>query len=359
MREEERQSEDALAPPSSRELALHEVVGWLLGAAFAVHDPKSVDEIPRLLAEHRHAELDLLRTTLCKYIGQDVSGYADKMREQAPQEERVSYRDLLQGLQAYCKIDWKGSTDDQWWTPNTSSTRLSNAFLSRVMNVVEHRSLWHADRLTAKQSGGAGRSTSTKSKDRLKWSSKLTCPEGIDTSSQHARRVEPVGTPPVKRTRPPKTSKDRCRSTDPNGGALPFPGKHLAQQLPRGQKTILDFAVPKKAAEPANDPGAVTTSEAALEPDPADRGALSPEVCSNAAPAGDGNDPSVEDEEWPEGNGSCEGCGRITYSCEAWSKACVILCDRCRKARSPMWWALASEAFRAHSAIGPAGMGGA
>lgn len=55
-----------------------------------------------------------------------------------------------------------------------------------------------------------------------------------------------------------------------------------------------------------------------------------------------------DEEEWPldEGNGRCDGCGRLTYDCEGIARTPVFMCAHCRKSRVPLMWALTKECIR-------------
>merc|ERR1712217_545945 len=66
----------------------------------------------------------------------------------------------------------------------------------------------------------------------------------------------------------------------------------------------------------------------------------------------------AEDREWPEGNAICEGCGRITYGCEAYGRCGVILCEHCRKAHAPTLLVVANQCFRFKSILDCSGRGG-
>merc|ERR1712217_640367 len=77
-------------------------------------------------------------------------------------------------------------------------------------------------------------------------------------------------------------------------------------------------------------------------------------VVNNCSGQGKGG----EDLEWPDGNGICEGCGRITYGCEAYGRSGVILCEHCRKAHAPTLLAAANHCFRFKSMLDCVGKGG-
>mmetsp|Transcript_7640 Transcript_7640/g.14253 ORF Transcript_7640/g.14253 Transcript_7640/m.14253 type:complete len:369 (-) Transcript_7640:49-1155(-) len=342
-------TEDPPPPPSSREFALHEVVGWLLGATFAMFDSQSISKVPELLAEYRHAEMDLLRAVISKYVGRGSSQHVHQMMEPAPLVEQSVFIDLLRGLQSYCSDDGESGTEEKWWISAASSAWLSNAFYARVTDIVERRSLWHAERGASKQSCGAGRSIRSRQNARRKLSSTVCTMTVSDGQAPLATDAETVN-----------GTQRNCCDTDK---------KPQKPHEPPKSDTMATVASPCLQSQNCNGQGqkpkrpeakrvTVDARSAGLDVDP-------PQECQSAAKDSNGKRDNLiqntgEDEEWPEGNGSCEGCGRITYGCEAWSNACVILCNRCRKARSPMWWALANEAFRMQSAIPPAAvLGGA
>jgi len=346
----------AVAPASSREMALHEVVGWLLGAVLAAHDPGAVDDVPALLAKHRRAELELLRATLLEHVspGLGAPGDAQRLAELAPLAELAAYRELLRGLHAYCAAGG-GCAEVPEWPPGVSSAWLLNAFFSQVLDVVERRCRFHASGRGAKPSSRERTASSrpTQSRPHLRWPRRQA---GRGSDAYCEVRQSHAGMQP-KGVQPHGGAEAEC-----GNGVVGLPVHHTAAGSKGACGAKVTSAQEPAAAQVPSRVNARAASDEEPEEEPQGGLAQGAKVaslpgldCATPSPSRSGQRELSEDEEWPDGNGACEGCGRFTYGCEAWSKACVILCGHCRKARSPMMWALASEAFRLHSA----GMGGA
>jgi hypothetical protein len=358
-------------------------------------DSQSIGKIPELLAEHRHAEMDLLRTVISRYVGRESPQHVHQMTEPAPPAEQSVYVDLLRGLQSYCSDDTEGGTEEKWWTSNASSAWLSNAFYARVMDIVEIRSLWHAEKRGLKQSCG----------------SPPPAHHHQPTTSPPAAHHKPTTTSPPAHQQPTTTTTEKRGLKQSCGAGRSIHSRRNTQrklsstaamtmvdaqallatnaktvsgtqgtccdrddeppklQKPPKSDTIATFAPPCLQSQSCNGPGqkpkVPVATQVRMDTRSTGLDKAPPQECQNMTKDSDSQYNNLsqntgEDEEWPEGNGSCEGCGRITYGCEAWSTAGVILCSRCRKARSPMWWALASEAFKMQSTIHPAAvLGGA
>lgn len=110
--------------PSIEKQALHEVVGWLLGALFASHeDTARLVQLPALLAENCGHELDLLRRVLLNY------------QDDHSQEFAVGRARLLNALHAYC--------ENPAAALGLASAVSVDQFMSHVQDIIHERARRH------------------------------------------------------------------------------------------------------------------------------------------------------------------------------------------------------------------------
>lgn len=342
---------EAVLPPSTQELARREVAGWLLGASFATFDRSRVEEVPDLLLEHRGSEVSLLRLTLPKLI---AGGAAQALSpDGAVASIGRSYRGLLRGLQLY--FGGAGAAGPQQAaccrTLSSSDKELSlEAFLEQVQLAVEQRERWHnraslprpASQPRPKPSPPKSPPTPPPPSPPRRAAPKLAASKGgCVVTSDDVHLVD---------------GSSRLRAGGLNRG-IPLP--RVRTQAERGPMkraaalSILDLLGAKQAPHKV-EPAALHHQLSAVGGDFKQAASMEDQPVPKAKSArteSQQNPPNVDEVEWPEGNAACEGCGRFTFCCEAWSNDGIILCEGCRKARAPMMWALASEAARLQAVI--------
>jgi len=278
-------------PPSDQELAAHEVVGWILGAVFAMYSPERVDEVPSLLAKSRGNEVELMHDLLVQYLGRVT-------QEKASPSAVCPV--LLRGLHAYCAdLDNVSLSANPQWSPETEGPQLVDAFVAQVVNLIQHRATAHISRnRTVSETKAQTKTLNKTSKKRQRTSSRDKFLNDKENSL---------------------SSRDKFVNDKENSLGL-------KAKVPR--KSVLGAPEKKTLKDSTN---------------------IIRDSSAHCKTRHKGDECSGSEEEWPEGNGACEGCGRFTYGCEVWGPACVILCAHCRKAKSPMMWALTTQYFRLHS----------
>merc|ERR1712060_651897 len=113
-----------------------QIICWLIGAIFRKFNPLKVPEVPYLMRKYRHAEVELLRTILYKYVAKELGTEADSGRvAPAPHDEQATtYRQLLRELQ--CEFGGGRNFDEPCWPSGACSEWLRNAFLARVWGLL-------------------------------------------------------------------------------------------------------------------------------------------------------------------------------------------------------------------------------
>jgi len=345
--------------PSGEALALHEIVGWLLGATFAKYCPARVEEVPTLLVEHPGEELELLRSILQGHIGEDGAD---------------AYGELLYELRSFCDSGLPNGGHEDKGTVGLDSVAAAplsaEAFLSQVLDIIRQRGLWHSTAGASTGAEGVG-STQKRSRRAPRGNAEVDINPGATSSTQ---RLPLTADPPAKcegregtdirsffkKASPPAEGREGMDIRSFFKKASP-PAQLLHGVTPDRRESQGSSAVDGLGAASAEKVGLTRAVAVNLEAEKQcqekrqekkEAVAVEEEEDEKVAVA-------VEEEEWPEGNGTCEGCGRLTYGCEAWSTEGVILCGACRKARAPLMWALTQEVFRVQSAMSGARMGGA
>mmetsp|Transcript_91119 Transcript_91119/g.256816 ORF Transcript_91119/g.256816 Transcript_91119/m.256816 type:complete len:511 (+) Transcript_91119:1497-3029(+) len=316
-----------------------------------------------LLLEHRGSEVSLLRLTLPKLI---AGGAAQALSpDGAVASIGRSYRGLLRGLQLY--FGGAGAAGPQQAacrTLSSSDEELSlEAFLEQVQLAVEQRERWH---------------------NRASMPRPASLPRPKPPPPQ-SPPTPPPPSPPRRAAPKLAASKGGCVVTSDDvhlvdgSSRLRAGGLNRGIPLPRARTqaerdpvkraaalSILDLLGAKQAphkVEPAalhhqlsavggdfKQAASVEDGNMVVEVDGEAEDQPVPKAKS-ARTESQQNPPNLDEVEWPEGNAACEGCGRFTFCCEAWSNDAIILCEGCRKARAPMMWALASEAARLQAVI--------
>eukprot|EP00406_Dinophysis_acuminata_P061916 CAMPEP_0179296488 /NCGR_PEP_ID=MMETSP0797-20121207/44967_1 /TAXON_ID=47934 /ORGANISM="Dinophysis acuminata, Strain DAEP01" /LENGTH=199 /DNA_ID=CAMNT_0021005773 /DNA_START=98 /DNA_END=695 /DNA_ORIENTATION=+ len=119
----------SLMDTGPRDLAVHEVVGWLLGAMLAKYQPSTLAKLPALLSRSRHAEMDLLCVTLARYVHQELGG-GSITRPQQLVRLAALFGGLLRKLREYCGLG--AGVGPPHLVPGEGAVRLSDAFLAQV-----------------------------------------------------------------------------------------------------------------------------------------------------------------------------------------------------------------------------------
>lgn len=269
--------------PSYKELATHEIVGWLLGAVIAMGTSSKVNTVPALLSKKRHQELDLLHATLAQH-----------MAKSTPPHSNVRFlNQLLCELRAYCCGE--GPFAKLWLLPAAGTAQIIDAFVSHVKGIIEWRCQWHTDRA---EFGSAGDTASFGTENNM-----LVC-ESLNECRPKRRRL----------------SRKSC------GGQAEVNDESLHSCVGTQEQTT---STPLEVQVHASTPIAVGCTKRVAVDDLAGNSRI-----------------DMSDEEWPKDKRVCEGCGRDADGTEAWGPLNASLCSRCCKARVPLMWALTRECFR-------------
>lgn len=414
-------------PPSTDEIARFEIVGCVLGAAFATYDISRVDEVPRLLFNNRGSEIELLRSVLPQLI-QKAGGKSTS----------TPYKNLRSSLDAYLDGPATAKKAD---VPQSDKDISLEVFIQNAQKSVAARSRWHNlesfdDDVCTKKAKGtderpkpnanaklASKSNPPALPDVKAWTNDRPSFPNNSASNPGAAKRKSIGSkmqePAAPKPRPRRLNKSTSQKVahmdvqsaagfTPCVSASKRPAMSIielltqgsleaaatAETIASGSKKDIDDAlatmmvactpqrrnplqrhasngiVPFAGAGPdgldedgnsAPVPTALADKFAAeadekessmmisFPPMPSPSVARKTPMKRKAVVTNDQPDWACEEVEWPDGNGTCECCGRIAYGCEAYGKASVILCSYCRKARAPMMWALATEVFRLQS----------
>lgn len=290
--------------------ATREVTGWLLGAILATFDGSRLGSLAELLEKHQHGEMELLRNVLLEYLGENSA---------APLPLAVQaqfYTELLHGLHAYVG-DEEADPQEIAVRPDASSTVLLGEFFAHIWAVVRSRHKRSAlgdqkpgEQKAIQRRGGAGPALPARPlQPRRRLASDPSAP--LDLRVPKRRRTE-------------KEAHEEQRQllhveehSDPRVGLVPEAARQEEEESELPSRQLQE-------ATAFTAPG----------------GAMQEEAEASEAEAA-----------WPEGNGTCDACGRFDYDCMPYGKEAVILCALCRKAKHPLLLVLASECFRLHSNI--------
>lgn len=227
----------------------------------------------------------LLAAYRCRELELLRTRLAKCMSEVAPRKQPELCVDLLGKLRAYC--GHAGPADGPGVASATGTAQLVHEFVLRVSDLIDKRCQW---RLAAPEAG------------------LLRCPESSPA---------------------PGSTESLSLNGRALGGQHQNDGGQKRRRLSMESRTMQSPAAASPALTPCVELGAQAFAEA---PEPGD-----------AACGGKG---SMSEEDWPEDQSICEGCGRHACGAEPWGRLNASLCARCRKARVPLMWALARECFQ-------------
>lgn len=139
----------ATRQPSCNDKAIHEIVGWLLGALMAMRAPSKVGCIPVLLSDKKGQELELLGAMLRQQLA---------VKPEPPCTRAQLLEQLVSELRAYC--GGEGPSYSCGPLPEACNDYGAQWFLAHVKRVIAWRGQWHRDcaqRRDSSQSSGPKR----------------------------------------------------------------------------------------------------------------------------------------------------------------------------------------------------------